>query len=945
MASQQQFIEQLFEAALDIEPAQRSAYLANACRDAPELLLLVEDLLLQNALAGSFLEKPPLLRFGSNGRTGNLAGMDPTASGEGIPLATVGQSTSRFKVGEILSDRFVVVRFIARGGMGEVYEVEDHLLDNVHVALKMILPKFACNRDTQKRFQQEVLLARKVTHPNLCPIYDIFHCDEPAPPFSFLTMRLLPGRSLAERLAEVRCLPPDEAKVVFRQAAEGLAALHEGGIIHRDIKPNNLMLDRAGPKVQLWITDFGLAMLDDPELTRTQGVLAGTRGYFAPELLLGEPPSKATDIYAFGVVMHESFVGERPRVNAGSLSVVASPRLKSGEIPTEAARLVTEFVADDPKRRCIAFQQALEWLHSGSASASSMRSGSAFWTRRRFVGAGSVAACAVAGGVRWKWDEINDRLHPLPLKRFVAVLNWPASDSRVKPILEGVIDAIGSELARAEAFDRDLLVISPTRNTDLATAKQLDDVRKTLGANLVLAASGVPHEKNLHLSLAVLDPSSGRSLRERKISWPIAEPISLPDKAVRAAAELLNVDHYQRNKSAAIPDTQSSAAYAAFQSAEAYRKQDNDAGLNAAIDKYKEAIELDPRYATAHAKLAMTYLRFYFVHGDSAALNLAHGNADTALSLNPNLIEGHIARSLIQEKTGDKDGAVSELRKALAIDPGDPRTLVYQGQLLTDLNRWTDAEEIFARVVKLRPNYWLGHEELGVLFNAEGKYPEAVTEFRTASLAAPKSALPLNNLGSVYLQQGRIAEAKMTIKRCLDLSVNDSAEETMAAALRCEGKPAEAIPFCRKAVELDPTYAGNWMELGDCYSLLHGHRAEALEAYARAASAQEEELRDDPKNGPGWMVLALSRVKAGIPDTGLTLIDKAEQCLAGDLDSQLRKARTLELLGRRDNALVTVADCVKRGATKFQFQTMPDMGALRDDPRYKTIIDSMPSTT
>jgi eukaryotic-like serine/threonine-protein kinase len=943
MASQQQLIEQIFEAALDLEPAQRSAYLAKVCRDTPELLPLVKDLILQNERAGSFLEKP-LLHFGNTEGLGNSADLDPTSSGEGVPSAKT-HSPGRFKVGEILSSRFVVVRFIARGGMGEVYEVEDNFLENAHVALKMILPKFASDRDTQKRFQQEVLLARKVTHPNLCPIYDIFHCDEPAPPFSFLTMRLLPGHSLAERLTEVRCLPPDEAIVVFRQAAEGLAALHAGGIIHRDIKPNNLMLERDGSKVQLWITDFGLARLDDPEFTRTQGVLAGTRGYFAPELLLGEPPSQASDIYAFGVVLHECFAGEKPRVNAGTLSVVVSPQLKSREIPDEAARLVTEFVADDPKRRCIAFQQALEWLHPGSTSVLGSRSGSPFWTRRRFIGAGAAAACAVAGGVRWKWDEINDRLHPLPLKRFVAVLNWPASDSRIKPILEGVIDAIGSELARAEAFDRDLLVISPARNIDLTTAKQLDDVRETLGANLVLAASGVPHEKDLHLSLAVLDPSSGRSLRERKISWPLAEPISLPDKAVRAAAQLLNVNRYQRNQSATIPDTQSSAAYAAFQTAESYRKQDNDAGLNAAIDKYKEAIDLDPRYATAHAKLAMAYLRFYFVHSDPAALNLAHGNAETALSLNPNLVEGHIARSLIQQKTGDKEGAVNELRKALSIDPADPRTLVYQGQLLTALNRWTDAEEIFARVVKLRPNYWLGHEEQGVLFNAEGKYPEAVTEFRTASLAAPKSSLPLNNLGSVYLQQGRIDEAKITLKRCLDLRLNDSAEETMAATLRCEGKPAEAIPFCRKAVELDPTYPGNWIELGDCYSLLHGHRTEALKAYAQAASAQEDELRDDPKNGPGWMVLALSRVKAGTPDTAAALIDKAEQCLAGDLDSQLRKARTLELLGRRDSALVTVADCMKRGATKFQFQTMPDMGALRDDPRYKTIIGSMPSVT
>jgi serine/threonine protein kinase/tetratricopeptide (TPR) repeat protein len=867
-----------------------------------------------------------------------------SASG-GFEPPSLSTRLSRFLHGDVIANRFVIIRFIARGGMGEVYEVQDRFLENVHVALKMILPKFASDRETQRRFQQEVLLARKVTHPNLCPIYDIFRCDEPAPPFSFFTMRLLPGHSLAERLAKSHCLPPDEAMVVFRQMTEGLAALHAGGIIHRDIKPNNVMLDGVAPKVQLWITDFGLARVDDPEFTRTQEVLAGTRGYFAPELLLGGAPSQASDIYAFGVVLHEAFVGEKPQVNAGSLSVAASPQLKSAEIPAEAGRLVTEFLASDPKRRCIAFQQALESFHSPSRSGLNTRSAGAFWTRRRFAGAGAIAACAVAGGVRWKWDEINDRLHPLPLKRFVALLNWPASDARIKPILEGVIDAIASELARAEAFDHNLLIVSPSKSTDLTTAKQLNDVRETLGANLVLAASAVPHDKDLHLSLSVLDPSSGQLLREKKIVSPLAEPIWLPARAVRTAAQLLDVDRYRRTKDATTPDTQSSEAYAVFQVAEAFMKQDNDTGLNDAIGKYKEAVELDPRYATAYAKLAWAYLRLYDLKEDSAALSLAHDNCDKALSLNPNLVVGHLALSGVLQQAGDNDGAAREIAKALSIDPDDTRTLISQGQFFTRLNRWGDAEDSFNRAVKARPNFWWAHDELGYLFYADGKYPQAISQFRTASLVAPKNAWPLTNLGATYLQQGRIAEAKAALTRSLDINPGDSGENNMAVALRFEGKPADAIPFSLKATELNPGEAANWLELGDCYSLMRGHRSDALKAYARAASAQEEELKDDPKNGPGWMVLALSRIKAGSPETAVELIEKAEHVLAGDIDSQLRKARALELLGKRDEALATVEACLKRGATEFQIRTMPDMGGLRDDPRYATIVKSMPPAT
>ena len=162
--------------------------------------------------------------------------------------------------------------------------------------------------------------------------------------------------------------------------------------------------------------------------------------------------------------------------------------------------------------------------------------------------------------------------------------------------------------------------------------------------------------------------------------------------------------------------------------------------------------------------------------------------------------------------------------------------------------------------------------------------------------------------------------------------------------MRCEGKSENAIPFSLKAVELNPAEAGNWLELGDCYSVVRGRRGEALKAYSRAAGAQEEELKDDPKNGSGWMVLALCRVKAGAPQTAPDLIAKAEQVLAGDLDSQLHKARTLELLGKRDDALATVEACLKRGATEFQIRTMPDMGSFHRDSRYTAFIKSMPST-
>ncbi len=955
MASQEQTVEQLFGAALDRKPEDRSAFLDRVCAGAPELRQRVEQLLLANEQVGSFLESPPLI-FTADQSVTRLS--LEASGGRANPPVSGPAPVGRFEPGQLIAGRFAVIRYIARGGMGEVYEVEDRFLQGVHVALKVILPHIAEDAGSAHRFEQEVLLARRIIHPNLCPIYDISRCQEPSPPFLFLTMKLLSGETLASRLARTPPIPRDEFLSIFRQMIAGVAAIHDAGVIHRDIKPNNVMLDQSGSELCVSIMDFGLARLYESQTTvLARGFVAGTPGYIAPELLRGDAPSQATDIFALGVLFQQMMIRDHPDGELRGLSSKPSPALDTADVPPVIIHSVKEFLSEDPARRCLAFKQIQSTLGSGGSITAqnldefSNASSRHILTRRNFVIGSALTACAATGGVVWKWDSISnhvtDLLHPLPVKRFVALLNWPPTlDTHIKPMVAGVIDAIGRELERAEAFDRNLFVIARDVGPGMKTIAQLNELRDRLGANLVLAASGTPDSRGFHLLLRVLDPSSTRSLREKQISLPLGEQISFPAKAVRAAAELLDVSHYQQDDRRTTPDTQSSEAYAAFQEAETLMKQDNDTGLNAAINKYTQAVNLDPRYATAYAKLALAYFRYYVLHSkESGALSLARANCDKALTLNPRSVEAHLALSSVMEYTGDKDGAAREIEKALSIDPVNPRTLVYQAQLYSRLNRWPEAEETLDRVQKLRPNDWLAHNELGIVYVSQGKYPQSMAEYRAASLAAPKNALPLNNIGDIYLRQGKIAEAKDAVTRSFALHPNDLAAITMAAALRSEGKYPDAIRFAQKAVDLNPAQSAGWLELGDCLSLVRGRRNEAQKAYVQAAETQEDELRTDATNGPGWMLLALCRVKTGASSTALALINKAEQCPADDLDSQLLKARTLEILGKRDEALDTVTTCLKRGVTRFQIQLIPDLGPLREDPRFQEILNSSVSTT
>lgn len=936
MASQRDLVADLFVAALSLHSSQREAFLDRACRHDPALRRAVEELLAQDARAGSFLQDPVAHLF------------DETVAGHAPSLETAGIAKSDGKgsqlehlhslqPGQILIDRFVIVRLIAKGGMGQVYEAEDSFLQGVHIALKTILPHFADEPALKQRFEREVLLARKVNHPNLCPIYEIFHSDHPSPAFFFLTMKLLPGKTLAERLRQPDAIPTKEGMEILRQMAAGLAAIHDQGIVHRDIKPNNVMLEDSGEKLRLWITDFGLARARESETSlQSKYGVTGTPGYIARELYLGHAPSQASDLYAFGVVLHEVFTGQKPTEAPDGCSVIVSPLLNS-TVPLFCSNLVRGCLDPDPERRCQAFEQAL-------ASLGLNRRPSATWTRRRFLGAAAVGICAVGGGSWIEREAVYDLLHPLPGKRFVALLNWPkTSDNQVAPLLTGVLAAIKGQLARIEAFDRDLFVVSPDDvDQGIAQAANFREVCDSLGANLVLAASGMPGGKRFDLLLRVLDPITGHVLRTRSLEGDLHDATMLPARAVKAAASLLNVSRYLKDGKQTQPGTNSIAAFTAFQQAEALMKQPNDAGLDAAIEKYRQAVDLDPLYAIAHAELGIAYGHLYGVRRDSAALDLARRNCEHALALDPGLIDGHLARAWVLEQSGKEQEALDEFREALSLDPSNPQALVWQAQLYGRLDRWSEAEATFRRVLAERPNYWLGYNELGFVLHGEGKYQKAIQCFRDATVAAPGNSLVWSNLGVEYLQIGDFAGATDSLKKSRTLApAFDQAAANTSLALRYQGKYQDALAFALAATQLNPYDDSNWLELGECYTSLHNHIA-AKSAYLRAAREAKRHLATDKTNGPGLMLLALYYVKSGNPRDALSLVKEAESLGAGDMDSQLYKARILELLDQRGEALATLTACFARGASDLQIAPFPDLELLRKDRRYLKMVVAKP---
>jgi eukaryotic-like serine/threonine-protein kinase len=308
-------VNHIFHAALEVSPRERHSFVLTASNGDSELQAEVELLLKADQDAGSYLESPL------------------------VPGETFSSSPPPVSPGDVLCNRFRILRAVGEGGMGHVFEAYDSELA-VRVALKIIRPEIASNPEALHRFRQEVRLARRITHPNVCRTFDIERETRVVDPVSntkqevvFLTMEFLEGETLDSWIKRTGSLPLDEALHVARQIADALTAAHAIGIVHRDMKPANVMLvpvESSGSHAfRAVITDFGLARLDTALPQGSHSALShsgrpiGTLAYMAPEQLGGTAVSTATDIYTFGLILFEMATGARAFPSDNFLSGIA----------------------------------------------------------------------------------------------------------------------------------------------------------------------------------------------------------------------------------------------------------------------------------------------------------------------------------------------------------------------------------------------------------------------------------------------------------------------------------------------------------------------------------------------------------------------------------------------------------------------------------------------
>jgi len=363
-------VKVLFEAALDRASEQRFEYLRDACEEDDVRAEVVR--LLANVKAAS--------KFFSTAASTRCT-QTPAPALNSLPFP-----------GRVLASRFKLIRFLARGGMGEVYEAEDQELQE-RVALKLVRPELLVDPSSLQRFKREVHLAKTVTHPNVCRTFDLFrHHDvsgNSTDDVIFVSMELLDGETLSQCLRRNGRLNPSEALPLISQIAAGMSAAHSAGIVHRDFKPGNIMLVPQGTAPpRAVITDFGLALRSGgdattlgKDITSTQGVV-GTPAYMAPEQIEGKEVTTSADVYAFGLVLYEMLTGSLPFSSQTPLAMAARrinepvppPRSIIPDLDAKWESVILRCLEREPAKRFSSTNEVIEVL-TGAELATSPASG------------------------------------------------------------------------------------------------------------------------------------------------------------------------------------------------------------------------------------------------------------------------------------------------------------------------------------------------------------------------------------------------------------------------------------------------------------------------------------------------------------------------------------------------------------------------------------------
>ena len=786
-------IDRLLGAALERNPEERAAFLAVACAGDESLRLEVESLLRSDEAADSFIEEPVV-----------ALAADVIADQQVQELA--GQRISHYQIHSLLGS----------GGMGEVYLAEDLKLAR-KVAIKFLTPSLMADEEARKRLLREARAAAALDHPNICAIYEVG--DEAGR--SFIIMQYIEGETLAARIARDR-LELRQALAIAIQVAEALQEAHQHGIIHRDIKPHNLMLTARG---QVKVLDFGLAKVahervmapeeaDTSSPRSTPGAIVGTIPYMSPEQARGERLDVRSDIFSLGVMLYEMVAGRRPFEGASMSDVVValltaeplSLRQHCAAAPTELERIAGKCLAKDRQAR---YQSAgeliaeLMTLRDGSQSqkAATRRidaGGGRFALRRRAVIV-AVAVVLVVGFVWFLYWRRTPTVQPDQIRSLAVLpLENLSRDPGQDYFVDGMTETLIGGLSKVGA----LRVSSPTSVMQYkAPRKPLRDIASELNVDAVVVGSVQRSGERVKITARLIHASTERQLWAESYDRDLRNVQTLQSEVARDVIQQIQIKltpQEQMRLASARPVNP--AAYDDYFHARFYANRRTKADQETAISMLERAVATDPAFALAHSELALMYVSMLFNYRPEEKQweEKAFVAVEKALSLDPDLADAYLARGALLWTPANHfphEQAIQEFRRALALNPSSDEAHSRLAFVYNHIGAFDQAFQELQKAQTINPTNSGVRQRIGQTLLFQGKYEQALTALRRM----PRNTNPGTGVGIAHalLHLGRRDEAAAIVEEFLKDFPQDmdtglfTGVQALLAALAGEEKKAE----------------------------------------------------------------------------------------------------------------------------------------------------------
>jgi eukaryotic-like serine/threonine-protein kinase len=859
---------------------------------------------------------------------------------------------------------YEIVALAGAGGMGVVYKARDLKLERT-VALKFLPLEVDSSTREKEQFLKEARTASSLDHPNIGVIHGV---EETADGRSFIVMAFYEGESLAQRIR--KGLTAHESVDIATQMARGLEAAHARNVVHRDVKPGNVLITPDG---LVKIVDFGLArVITSVSMTQTGGT-SGTVGYMSPEQSLGHGIDHRTDIWALGVVLAEMLTGQNPfwrdNVSGIVVAILSDPPRPMKGVPLELQQIVYRALSKEPAHRhqsCSEFRAELEnartalgpavdpaaptvslksaqlqkYIDHASQSAWGSAVPAKTLTKKLWIGIG--AALALTALALIAFPATRNRLFGSlgGSERHIAVLPFDnvGNDPANAPLAEGLMESLAGKLSDLDESGQSLWVV-PSIEVRHRNISDPGAALRELGATLVVKGSVARNGGDLRLAVNLIDTKNLRQIGSANVEDTAGDLVKLQDQVVARLAKLMHVK-VPTDMPGAVSASSNPAAYESYLKALGYvRRYDAPGNLDLAITALNDAVKTDPQFALGYAELGEAYRMKYQLDHNPKWIEEVSTNSSHALKLNDRLPAAYVTLGNLHRDSDKFELALQEYEHALRLEPHNADAVMGTANTYEKMGRIPDAEEAFKKAAALRPDYWDGYNSLGNFYDRQGKYAEAIAQLQHAAELTPDNAVIDINLAAAYLDRGNpqdLPAAETALKKSIALGPSYGAYANLGFLYLNEKRYLESVAATQKALQLNDKDYLVWANLMAAYQGLN-QKSNFEMARERTISLLEQTVTSKPEDALTQVSLASLYAQKGFKEKAITRA-QAGLARAPDNPNVLElAAETYESLGDRRQALDYVDRALKNGYPLDQLKDAPELHNLLSDPNFRPV--------